>query len=363
MALKPPEVPHLAGRDAALRALGFRDYEAAWLTLVCLHSGVFTRTQFTEHHRCSTATTHAFAQRLMAAGVAREHPLPGIDTRLRYTHVYSRRLYRALGIENLRHRRNPKENVVLFRRLLSFDHVFRHPRLPWLATEAEKLAHFEARGIHRYQLPNRIYGGAAKRTRSYFALKLPIAADDRSATFVYADPGRRTDRELQRWAAEHDPLWARLRAAGTKVRVAVVARTVAKQQALSRKVAAWLHTPSPVQPLSPEEWKTLVAAYADLVLAATTGKPRCCQRWGGFNPCRRLVISLRKRADLEDADGVLGARIDGYSTHRARGLALRALAGSPGRTRIRTTRKERQHPLFSVTAFGCPLLRTPPACP
>ncbi|MCY3932820.1 MAG: hypothetical protein OXH70_14015 [Acidobacteria bacterium] len=161
MALKLPEVPHLAVRHAALREFGFRPHQAAWLTLVCLHSGVFTRTQFTEHHRCSTKTTHAFVHRLVAADVARERPMPGAGTRLRYTHVHDRRLYRAPGVEKLRHRRNPKENVVLFRRLLSFDHVIRHPYLPWLATEEEKVAHFEARGIRRHHLPSRIHGGTA----------------------------------------------------------------------------------------------------------------------------------------------------------------------------------------------------------
>ena len=327
MALKLPEVPHLAGRHAALREFGFRPHEAAWITLVCLHSGVFTRTQFTEHHRCSTATTHAFAKRLVDAGVAREHPLPGIDTRLRYTHVFGRGLYRALSIENLRHRRNPKENVVLFRRLLSFDHVIRHPYLPWLATEEEKVAHFEARGIRRYQLPNRIYGGAAKRARRYFPLRLPIAADEKSATFVYVDPGRRTDRELQSWAAEHRALWARLRRLGTEVRVAAVARTVAKQGELSRKVAAWTDaTPGSARPLTPEERETLAVLAAAVRQTATTGDPRPCAPWGGFNPARRVLIPLRQRADAEDSGDASGAVIDAYSTHHARSLSPQALA-------------------------------------
>lgn len=99
MALKARMSRTWPGRDAALRELCFRDYEAAWLTLVCLHSVVFTRTQFTEHHRCSTKTTHAFVHRLVDAGLARDHPLPATDTRLRYTHVYGRALYRALDIE------------------------------------------------------------------------------------------------------------------------------------------------------------------------------------------------------------------------------------------------------------------------
>ncbi len=319
----PPAIPHLAGRDAALRELGFRDYEAAWLALVCLHSGVFTRTQFTEHHRCHPQVTDRFLSVLTERGVAREHPLPDMDTRLRYTHVYATRLYRALGVKDIRHRRKPKEDIVLFRRLLSFDHVVRHPRLPWLATEAEKVAHFEARGIRRYLLPSRIYGGAAKRTRRYFALKLPIAADDKSATFVYVDPGRRTDRELQRWATEHRALWAWLRALGTAVGVAAVARTVAKEHKLSRKVAAWTNAASSaVQPLTPEERETLAAVRAALYSTDISA----LQKWGGLNPARRLAIDLRKRADLEDAGVASGALIDAYSTHHARGLAPQALA-------------------------------------
>lgn len=325
MALKAPHIPHLAGRDAALRELGFRDYEAAWLTLVCLHSGVFTRPQFTAHHRCSRQTAADFLRRLVDAGVARERPLPEIDTKLRYTHVHGRGLYKALAVENVRHRRKA-EDVVLFRRLLSFDHVVRHVELPWLATEQEKVEHFTGRGIRRDQLPSRVYGGAAKRTRRYFALKLPIAADDASATFVYVDPGRHTDRELQRWAAEHQPLWAPLRAAGTAVRVAVVARTVAAQHQLSRKVAAWTQVTSNVQPLTPDERETLAAVEDAVLTAARKGDPRPCARWGGFNPARRLAIALRKRADLEDSGAASGAVIDAYSTHHARGLGPQALA-------------------------------------
>ena len=253
MALTAPEVPHLAGRDAALRELGYRDWEAAWLTLVCLHSGVFTRPQLTEHHRCSTKPAHTFLSRLVDAGVAGEHPVPGMDNHLRFTHVFGRGLYRALGIENVRHRRKA-EDLVLFRRLLSLDHVVRHPGLPWLATEQEKVDHFTARGIRRDHLPSRIYGRPGKRTRRYFALKLPIAADEKSATFVYVDPGRETYTELQ------------------------------------------------------------------------GGDASPCAPWGGFNACRRLVIDLQKRDDMEASEAGTRALIDGYSTHHARHLAPQSLA-------------------------------------
>lgn len=326
MALKAPDVPHLAGRDAALRELGYRDWQAAWLTLVCLHSGVFTRTQLTEHHRCSPDTASVFANRIIDAGLARDIPVPDNDQGLQAVHVFGRSLYRALGIENVRHRRKA-EDLVLFRRLLSLDHVIRHPDLPWLATEEEKVEHFTARGIRRERLPSRLYGGPDTRTRRYFALKLPIAADSKSATFVYVDPGRQTDTELQRWAKEHRPLWSRLRELGTKVHVAAVARTVAAQHALSRKVAAWAsEAASAAQPLTPEERKTLAAVAAAVRHAATTGDDRPCAPWGGFNPARRVLVPLQLRAEAEESAEASGARIDGYSTHHARGFAPQSLA-------------------------------------
>ncbi|MCY3590748.1 MAG: hypothetical protein OXH32_03785 [Acidobacteria bacterium] len=329
MALKAPHVPHLNGRDAALRELGFRPYEAAWLALVCLHSGVFTRTQFIDYMSTSAENARLFLGRLVDAGVAREHPLPDHDTRLRYTHVFARRLYRALGddIEHIRHRKKPetpKEDDLLFRRLLSLDHVLQHPDLPWLATEQEKVDHFTGRGIRRDLLPKRRYGRAPKRTLRYFApLKLPIAADHKSATFVYVDPGLKTDSELQKWSAQHRALWARLRELGTKVRVATVSRTVAKQGELSRKVAAWTDsTPSAGQPLTPEERETLAAVTA----AIHSADPDVLEPWGGFQAARRVFLPLRQRADAEESGVPSGPLIDGFSTHHARGLAPQALA-------------------------------------
>ena len=42
------------------------------------------------------------------------------------------------------------------RRLLSLDYVIEHAQLPWLATEAEKVAAFESLGIERGLLPVRV---------------------------------------------------------------------------------------------------------------------------------------------------------------------------------------------------------------
>ena len=47
----------------------------------------------------------------------------------------SRRIYRALGVEHIRHRRAAAPEVVL-RRLLSLDYLLERPRTSWLPTEA-----------------------------------------------------------------------------------------------------------------------------------------------------------------------------------------------------------------------------------
>ena len=39
-------IEHLRGREKALESLGWTGREAEWLALVCLHSGVFIRSQF-----------------------------------------------------------------------------------------------------------------------------------------------------------------------------------------------------------------------------------------------------------------------------------------------------------------------------
>ncbi len=62
---------------------------------------------------------------------------------------------RALGAEHIRHRHGASTEVLL-RRLLSLDYVIEHTDLPWLPTEQEKVAAFEALGIERSLLPVRV---------------------------------------------------------------------------------------------------------------------------------------------------------------------------------------------------------------
>ena len=143
---------------------------------------------------------------------------PGGAKAVRISH---KGLYRTLGIENVKHRRQADSSSML-RRLLSLDYVLEHPQLPWLPTEPEKVAFFEALGIDRRRLPRRKYQGATGNQLRYFALKLPVACDAKTATFVYVDPGKDTDTELRSWGAAHEYLWRALRRKGIEVRAVVV---------------------------------------------------------------------------------------------------------------------------------------------
>ena len=110
----------------------------------------------------------------------------------------------------------------MLRRLLSLDYVLEHPQLPWLPSEQEKVAFFDLLGIDRRRLPHRVYQGAVGKQTHYFALKLPIAVDTKTATFAYVDPGRYTDIELRSWGSAQEWLWRALRLHGIEVQVVVI---------------------------------------------------------------------------------------------------------------------------------------------
>ena len=165
-------IAHLRGREQALEPFGWKERQAEWIALACLHSGAFTRAQATRfldtHHERARRLVHA----LIAQGSAAEETVPRVRGIGRVCRIYARSLYRALGAEDIRHRRTASPGV-LMRRLLSLDYVIEHTGLPWLATEHEKVGAFEALGIEPASLPVRVYRGAAGTTRRYFRSNCP----------------------------------------------------------------------------------------------------------------------------------------------------------------------------------------------
>ncbi|MYC98746.1 MAG: hypothetical protein F4X13_05695 [Gammaproteobacteria bacterium] len=227
-------IAHLKGREKALEAFGWTGRNAEWVALVCLHSGVFTRDQISDWLGIDRFKALRFVQDITARRLAAEDTQEG----RKICRICGRAIYRALGAEDIRHRRIASPEV-LMRRLLSLDYVIEHPGLPWLPTEPEKVAAFEALGIESALLPVRVYRGAAGETRRYFPLKLPVALDTGGAVFVYADPGHGTAAGLRSWGRAHRELWGALQEKGQAIEVIAVVRTDSAFDRAEKVLANW----------------------------------------------------------------------------------------------------------------------------
>ena len=211
-------IEHLKGRERALTALGWTGREAEWIALVCLHSGVFIRAQFCRYFDADSKQAHRFVKAIIGRGCGVESEWPVVNGGGKSCRISSKPLYRALGVENIRHRRKAGVPVVM-RRLLSLDFILEHPGMNWLPTEGEKVEFIEGLGVHSNLIPRRIYYGAVRAQKRYFALKLPVAGGAKTVTFAYVDPGHATAVELHSWGAAHGPLWDAIRAKGRRVEV------------------------------------------------------------------------------------------------------------------------------------------------
>ena len=137
-------IAHLAGRERALEPFGWTGRQAEWIALVCLHSGVFTRAQLSAYLRIDRWQALRFVRAMSERRLAADETLEG----RKVCRICGRGIYRALGAEDLRHRRTASDEVLL-RRLLSLDYVLEHTGLSWLPTEPEKVGAFEALGSER----------------------------------------------------------------------------------------------------------------------------------------------------------------------------------------------------------------------
>ena len=202
----------------------------------------------------------------------------------------------------------------MLRRLLSLDYVLEHTELPWLPSEQEKVAFFDLFGIDRRRLPRRLYHGANGNQTRYFALKLPIAADTKTATFAYVDPGRYTDTELRSWGAAHEWLWRALRLKGIEVQVVVIGADYTATMRAEAALKTWSsrageqssqreYGPSRNDPDVQAEIKYIETA---LIHADT----RIIAQYGGVEEISDRLMELK---ELPQSSGP-GATIDDYET-------------------------------------------------
>ena len=312
-------IAHLRGRERKLEALGWTGDDAEWIALVCLHSGVFTRAQFCDYFDTFRKHAHRFVKTLIERRQAVETDLVAFNGGGKTCRISSHTIYRALGVENIRHRRKASKPVVI-RRLLSLDFVLEHPGMNWLPAEAEKVEYFEKLGLSKKLIPRRIYYGMAGNQKRYFALKLPLAVDPEIVTFVYIDPGHQTDRELYSWGAAHGPLWEALRKKGRQVRVIGIAVENTTLDRTARVLEAW----AAADPGTPDEGLTAKQEIKAIDEAMTRKDREFLARYGGFSKAARRSVELQRRPETKLTEGV---SIDDFSTWRAVRFAERDEVG------------------------------------
>ena len=302
-------IGHLRGRDRKLEPLGWTGQDAEWIALVCLHSGVFTRAQFCDYFHTHRKRAERFVKALLDRQAAVESEWPLMNGGGKTCRISSNAIYRALGVENIRHRRKASKPVVM-RRLLSLDFVLEHPGMNWLPTEPEKVEFFVKLGLPRRLIPRRIYYGVVGNQKRYFALKLPLAVDPETVTFAYVDPGHRTDTELCSWGAAHGALWDALRKKGRQVRLIGIAVENANVDRAARLLQAWAAT----DPGTPNEGLTVKQEIRAIRDAMKQKDREFLGRYGGFGRAMQRAAALQRLPEAKVTEGV---SIDDFSTWRA----------------------------------------------
>ena len=303
-------IEHLRGREDALAPLGWTGREAEWIALVCLHSGVFARAQFCHYFDTQRMTALRFVKALIDRKEAVESEWPVVNGGGKSCRISSKPIYRALGVENIRHRRKAGAPVIM-RRLLSLDFVLEHPGLNWLPTEGEKVEFIEGLGVHSNLIPRRIYYGAVRAQKRYFALKLPVAGGNKTVTFAYVDPGHATAVELNSWGAAHGPLWDAIRAKGRRVEVIAIGAELDMVLRADRVLQLW----AAAEPGKVIEGLTIKQEISAIREALVSDDEEFMSQYGGMNQGAQRykeLLTLPEAAELPK-----GVSIDGYSTFRA----------------------------------------------
>ena len=261
--------------------------EAEWIALVCLHSGVFTRAQFCQYFdTAGRVRAHRFVKTLLARKQAVETEWPTLNNGGKTCRISNKAIYRALGVENIRHRRRASDLVVM-RRLLSLDFVLEHPGMNWLPPSRRRSSFLKRSACAPLDSAPDLLCMVGNQKR-YFALKLPLAVDPKIVTFAYVDPGHQTDTELYSWGAAHGPLWDALRKKGRQVRVIGIAVENAILDRTDRVLETW----AAADPGTSDEGLTPKQEINAIRDAMKQDDEEFLARYGGFAKAGRRVWSL-----------------------------------------------------------------------
>lgn len=172
-------------RIQGLTSLGFTARQASFLTLVMLHAGVCLARQYCTHARIVRGQkSHDFFQSLVGQGFATASRTEHHGTRL--YHLHGKRLYRAIGEPDDRHRR-PVTLSRAIERLMVLDGMLAEPETTWLATPQEKVEHFSKTvALPPETLPRRGAGDRDGLRRPFpDAWSIGCPRDERPHVFLY----------------------------------------------------------------------------------------------------------------------------------------------------------------------------------
>lgn len=186
-----------AERLSNLTQLGYTPEEARFLYIVATHSGYFTHRQFLAFSGTKPGKhSQKFLEKLLTAEHATYHTYPSAG---RVYHIFSRKVYKAIGRDDLRTRRKHQLEYIKTR-IVVLDFVLSNLDCEYLETEAEKVPFFESRfNVSRDVLPSKAYTSKLCRDSSvrFFVDRFPIFLRAASAsaprlTFTYVDAGAAT---------------------------------------------------------------------------------------------------------------------------------------------------------------------------
>ena len=286
--------PHLSDRAERLkRQFDLPPRTAEWVAAVAVHSGSFLRSQYCEFAGCSRTTAKRFVEGLCKRGLALEYD----SSWGRVCRITRQKIYRALDAYPGRYYRQASWPL-MHRRLLALDYVLDYPELPWLPTEAEKLAVFDSLGVPREELQRRAYQGIVP-ARLYFPDKHPIAIDipAQAAVFVYVDIEEQTPQGLKSWRRAHDALWRRLSAAGFRLKVAHVSSNPDLSEQVYRSFQ-WMGSRMKNAGMSPDEARRRRASNKRMLTKSLEEREELKAAWP--RTIEELAKKKERQANTED---------------------------------------------------------------
>jgi hypothetical protein len=205
-------------RVEPLDSFGYSSQEIAFLDIVTAHSGYFVPNQFLDFTgQKKGRALNEFTAKLTGFRHASFH---SYRNGARVYHVFSRKLYQALGRDNLRTRRKHALEYIRTR-LVTLDFVLGNQPYKFLEGETEKVSSLINRfNIQTENLPFRAYSNPrnSKSTVRYFADRFPMFwtrngdSEECFVTFTFIDSGEPTIQPLVTHLSSYKPLFSSLKA-------------------------------------------------------------------------------------------------------------------------------------------------------